>query len=175
MAPVRLLGVLPKATSLFGRELRTLVKAVGVAHLIHEFVFELSIAYGPSMMPTIDSIGDVLVVDKWSAWRRKIEVGDVVLALSARTPHDRIIKRVLGMEGDIVRVLPTSRRPEGGGKQLVPPGHVWLQGDNTLNSTDSRDFGPVPYNMVLGRVVFKIAPLGKMGFIERKIPEPWYG
>ena len=38
----------------------------------------------------------------------------------------------------------------------VPPGHVWLQGDNTLNSHDSRDYGPVPYNMLLGRVVFRV-------------------
>lgn len=43
----------------------------------------------------------------------------MVLALSARTPQERIIKRVLGMEGDTVQVLPTSRRPEGGGKQVV--------------------------------------------------------
>ena len=46
----------------------------------------------------------------------------------------------------------------------VPPGHVWLQGDNTLNSHDSRDYGPVPYNMLLGRVVFRV----------RRIP-PYHG
>lgn len=44
-------------------------------------------------------------------------------------------------------------QPVGG---QVPPGHVWLQGDNTLNSHDSRDYGPVPYNMLLGRVVFRV-------------------
>ena len=43
----------------------------------------------------------------------------MVLALSARTPQERIIKRVLGMEGDTVQVLPTSRRPGGGGNQVV--------------------------------------------------------
>lgn len=38
----------------------------------------------------------------------------------------------------------------------VPRGHVWLQGDNTLNSTDSRDYGPLPYNMMLGRVICRV-------------------
>lgn len=38
----------------------------------------------------------------------------------------------------------------------VPAGYVWLQGDNTLNSTDSRDYGPVPYNLLMGRVLFRV-------------------
>lgn len=38
----------------------------------------------------------------------------------------------------------------------VPKGHVWLQGDNTLNSTDSRLYGSVPYNLLQGRVFFKV-------------------
>ena len=35
--------------------------------------------------------------------------------------------------------------------QQVPEGHVWLQGDNTLNSSDSRAYGPVPYALLRGR------------------------
>ena len=39
---------------------------------------------------------------------------------------------------------------------LVPAGHVWLQGDNPANSTDSRHYGPVPLALVQGRVVLKV-------------------
>lgn len=44
-----------------------------------------------------------------------------------------------------------SERPE-----FVPPGHVWLEGDNAANSTDSRSYGPIPLAMVHGRVFYKV-------------------
>ena len=41
---------------------------------------------------------------------------------------------------------------------MVPPGHVWLQGDNFTDSTDSRSYGPVPIAMITGRVVCTLWP-----------------
>lgn len=38
----------------------------------------------------------------------------------------------------------------------MPTGHVWLEGDNLQNSTDSRYYGPVPYGLIRGRIFFKV-------------------
>jgi signal peptidase I len=38
---------------------------------------------------------------------------------------------------------------------VVPQGYIWLEGDNSLNSTDSRYYGPVPSALVKGRVVVR--------------------
>lgn len=38
---------------------------------------------------------------------------------------------------------------------VIPEGHVWLAGDNTYNSSDSRIYGPMPIGMLQGRVFFK--------------------
>ena len=49
---------------------------------------------------------------------------------------------------------------------VVPAGHVFLQGDNVANSSDSRHYGPVPTALVLGRVVAKVWPLRDWGAVE---------
>jgi len=38
----------------------------------------------------------------------------------------------------------------------VPRGHVWLEGDNLENSSDSRAYGPVPYGLLRSRVLYKV-------------------
>ncbi|KAI9366794.1 peptidase S24/S26A/S26B/S26C [Zopfochytrium polystomum] len=66
-----------------------------------------------------------------------------------------VCKRVLGLPGDTVLRDPTVSLTE---TIKVPPGHIWLQGDNYSNSTDSRVYGPVPLGLMKGRVVCKVFP-----------------
>ena len=47
---------------------------------------------------------------------------------------------------------------------VVPPGCVWLLGDNRRNSTDSRIYGPVPTDVIKGRVVLRVWPLDQARF-----------
>ncbi|KAJ3594047.1 hypothetical protein NHX12_006379 [Muraenolepis orangiensis] len=46
---------------------------------------------------------------------------------------------------------------------VVPLGHVWLEGDNLKNSSDSRAYGPVPYALIRGRVCMKLWPPYSVG------------
>lgn len=43
---------------------------------------------------------------------------------------------------------------------IVPPGHVWIEGDNHDNSGDSRYYGTIPQGLVLSRVIARIWPPG---------------
>jgi signal peptidase I len=52
----------------------------------------------------------------------------------------------------------------------VPRGHVWLQGDNLHNSTDSRHYGPVPYALLRGRVFAKVWPPWDAGLVRNGPP-----
>jgi hypothetical protein len=43
--------------------------------------------------------------------------------------------------------------------RIVPPGHLWIEGDNSNNSLDSRSYGTVPASLVIGKVVCRLWPL----------------
>ena len=100
-----------------------------------------------------------------------------VIAKSVQNAKQSVCKRVVGLEGDVVTYRDVTRLrydvdgygrydPDGKGRVrqvTVPKGHVFIQGDNELNSTDSRQYGPVPYATLQGRVVAKVWP--KMGWV----------
>lgn len=44
----------------------------------------------------------------------------------------------------------------------VPKGHVWLEGDNSDDSLDSRVYGPVPMGLIQSRVFARVWPLNEM-------------
>ncbi|EDQ90842.1 uncharacterized protein MONBRDRAFT_3212, partial [Monosiga brevicollis MX1] len=110
---------------------------------------------GPSMLPTLSVHGDVVVTEKLSVRFNKLQKGDVVVATAPRDASKYVCKRIIGMPGDRVCVNPTERMRRF---RTVPRNHVWLQGDNLANSTDSRSYGPVCMGLIQSRVVLKLWP-----------------
>lgn len=49
---------------------------------------------------------------------------------------------------------------------IVPKDHVYVLGDNRINSTDSRNFGCVPIKKIEGKVAFRFWPLNKFSTVE---------
>lgn len=112
----------------------------------------------------------------WNQVSTGISVGDVVV-VEHPNREGSVCKRVLGLPGDIVVAPPTrlrkSRNREPNyqpGLLIIPDGHIWIEGDNTMNSADSRYYGPVPAALIIGRVVCRIWPLRGSAMLHRSAP-----
>mmetsp|Transcript_12591 Transcript_12591/g.18860 ORF Transcript_12591/g.18860 Transcript_12591/m.18860 type:complete len:195 (+) Transcript_12591:75-659(+) len=150
-----------------GELFKAFVKAACALHLIREYIGDVSMLIGPSMLPTINTNGDVVLLDKTSIWLRDIKNGDVVIADSPRELNKSVCKRVRAMEGENVK-LPHRYSYQKPVFVTIPKGHVWLEGDNKENSLDSRNYGPVPQALIRGRVWFKIWPPSEFGRLSQK-------
>ncbi|CAP32044.1 Protein CBR-IMMP-1 [Caenorhabditis briggsae] len=129
-----------------------------VGHTISKHVGELLICSGPSMHPTCQD-GELILAERLSVKFDNIQVGDIVGCINPQKPKELLCKRIVGKEGDPItsHLLPSGR---------VPIGHVFLQGDNTPVSTDSRHFGPVPEGLVQIRLSLRIWPLERAGWVN---------
>ena len=94
--------------------------------------------------------------------------GDVIVAMHPQK-EGTICKRIIGLPGDEIilkqsqytmsHFVGKSRRATARQRRSlvkVPDGHVWLEGDNSRNSRDSREYGPIPAAMIVGRVPFRV-------------------
>ncbi|MCC6441895.1 MAG: signal peptidase I [Armatimonadetes bacterium] len=119
---------------------------------------------GSSMEPTLHE-GNAYFVDRLYYHLRPIRRGDVALVIHQ---GEDLVKRVYALEGDRVQFIydPFSRmmhilnnpiarrlaRVYGFQAMKVPEGHIFLLGDNPAVSEDSRMYGPIPRNEVIGLI-----------------------
>lgn len=114
--------------------------------------------------------------------------GDIIVfsepGLSVRGGSEQLIKRVIGLPGERIVIknnqltIFNQSNPDGFNPDLLglwnldnpttigevditlSPGYVFVCGDNRTNSTDSRIFGPVAANQIVGKLVMRVLPLG---------------
>ena len=180
-----------------GRVLRdwilVVVVALSAALFVRVYVLQQFYISGPSMETTLFENNRVLV-NKLSYRLHAVHRGDVVVFDRITTSggviaHDDLIKRVIGVEGDVVEVkgckvlvnseiinepyldkdmlaLPslTDRcRVVDMQPITVPKDQLFVMGDNRPESFDSRSFGTIPEKLVIGRAFAIVWPFSKIG------------
>jgi signal peptidase I len=133
--------------------------------------------------PTCDP--DRLLVDKLSYRLHAVHRGDVVVFSRpprAPTTDADLVKRVIGLPGDMLRatngVVYVDNRAlkepyipadcdgtRDFGPLLVPPGDVFVMGDNRCDSLDSRVFGPISESSIVGRAFVIVWPLPRIHWL----------
>lgn len=177
LAPVKKSGDL----SAFGQGVRevveTILPAVLIALMIHLFLAQATRVEGYSMEPTLYG-HQRLVIEKLSFRLRPPERGEIVVLRVPNYGRDMLIKRVIGLPGEAIEVIDgqvyindkpldepyVNQSPRGSyPRTIVPEDSVFVMGDNRNNSNDSRSFGPVPYEDIVGHAWIRYWPLDDVG------------
>jgi signal peptidase I len=151
------------------------VKVAAVALVIvlpiRYFVFQPFIVSGQSMTPTFQN-GDYLVIDELSYRFREPERGEVVVLKYPHDPSQRYIKRIIGLPGEALEIkdgrlwingslLADDNFTPGDLKIILEKDEFFVLGDNRLHSSDSRGWGVLPKENIVGRALWRLWPLAQ--------------
>ena len=153
--------------------LKRVAFATPVVFTLHQCVVSVAKVSGTSMQPTLNdaefpqrlpTFQDHVLINRLSARRHSFVRGDIVTLWSPEASNTCLIKRVVGMPGDWVRVPTKTNKHQ---LKHVPPGHCWVEGDNPNASRDSAIFGPVPLALLTGTVSYVVWPPWRARRLER--------
>lgn len=165
----------PKGASfgwvLFQETVQIVVPALLLALVIHLFFAQATVVYGRSMEPNLIE-SQRLIIDKISYRFRLPQRNDIVV-LDLPTMDELLVKRIVGLPGETVAIRDGDVYIDGIRLDEAFPHHVLSQdmesltlsplsyfvlGDNRENSNDSRAFGSVKREHILGRVWLRYWP-----------------
>lgn len=159
---------------------KTIVIAGSAVFLIRTFLFQPFLVSGASMEPNIRQ-SNYLIIDELTYRFREPERGDVVVFRYPNEPKTFYIKRILGLPGEEVDVergriaidgddidesaYLGAAKTFGNAHMKLGAGEYFVAGDNRANSYDSRAWGPLDRNLIVGRALLRLYPLTAIGVI----------
>ena len=153
----------------------TLVIFVVIHFTVQNFMID-----GPSMQPSLMN-NQYVLVNKVAYLFHAPERGDVIVFHWPVDTNKDLIKRVIGVPGDVIVIDSKTVRVNGvllnepyimapanptGNTWVVPANEYFVMGDNRLVSDDSRDWGFVPGSYIVGKAVFVYWPINSWHFID---------
>jgi len=154
--------------------LQTVVLALVLYFLIDSVLARVRVE-NISMEPTLQP-GEFLLVNKLAYRLGDVSHGDVVIFHYPLNPNEDYIKRVIGLPGDEVtvqngQVMVNGKLvvepyimapPHYNNTWIVPEGQLFVLGDNRNSSSDSHNWGFVPYENLVGKALLVYWPLDQI-------------
>ncbi len=171
-----------RSENFFTELLKFVLLAVVIVVPVRAWVAQPFIVSGASMEPTFDT-GQYLIIDELTYHFEAPQRGDVIIFRYPKNPSEFFIKRIVGLPGETVSITPdsTSITPPDGTAETLPerylayrgnggfltmklgPGEYFVMGDNRPDSSDSRVWGAVPRQNIVGRAFLRLLPFSMMG------------
>lgn len=152
---------------------------VATVFFIALFVVSFEQVIGPSMKGTLNA-GDVTIVNKLVYKFRTIKRNEIV---SINQKDKIMVKRVIGLPGEHIEYKDNKLYVNGSlvlennisvetkdfklediGYETIPKDMYFVLGDNRTNSSDSREFGLVKKDEIIGKIVMRLYPFSKIKF-----------
>lgn len=167
----------------FWELIKIFVVAVVIIVPVRYFLIQPFFVRGASMEPGFED-GEYLIVDELSYRFREPRRGEVIVFRFPENPSQYFIKRIIGLPGEVVRVeegrviIFNDQFPQGvlldesmylsenirtGGQVTVDLANeeFFVLGDNRAASSDSRSWGELPYDEIIGRAWIRAFPVDR--------------
>lgn len=159
--------------------LKIVILALAIVLPIRYFIFQPFIVKGESMEPNFHQ-GNYLIIDEISYRFREPARGEIIVFKYPYNPSERYIKRIIGLPGETIEVkdekvyifdkdgketileesayLPETDFTFGNLKLALAEEEYFVMGDNRPFSSDSRTWGVLPRQNIIGKVLFRLLP-----------------
>lgn len=152
--------------------------------IIRVFIAEPHKVSGKSMVPNFQD-GDYIITNKLATRFSTFQRGEVIILKNPQNPEKEVfIKRIIGLPGETLKLmdgkvyinnnileepyLPNNLKTGGegflkeGDEVTIPVENYFVMGDNRNNSSDSRQFGYIPREDIIGQAFVRYWPVNKM-------------
>lgn len=174
--------------TLFFDFLETGVVALSIFVVAYLFLIQPHEIKGNSMEPNFHN-NEYILTDKISYRLKEPQRGDVIIFKAPKNPDIDYIKRIIALPGEKIKIEnglvyingkileelyineATNLFPgsfiQKGIETTIPPDEYFAMGDNRTHSSDSREFGPIPKPLIIGRALLRYWPIPQLGMLEK--------
>lgn len=142
--------------------IKVVIISLAIVLPIRTYIAQPFIVSGESMEPNFED-GEYLIVDELSYQFRKPLRGEVIVFRYPLNPSEFFIKRITGLPGETIEI----QSGEIAAKAVLnvtitlKENEYFVMGDNRLHSSDSRIWGSLPKDKIMGKALLRLWPVAR--------------